>query len=123
MLVRKNRRVELSTGFTQTVRAVVIACGVSSELRSERFIVPRFDYFIDLIISFARYPSHELLSCWDLYLPSIFRHSCCRCIFSCGFLLDSTGALQAIWKTPDSITLSALNVWPEFSKDQSKNGL
>jgi hypothetical protein len=47
---RKNPMVPLSTGFTQTVSAVVIACGVRSRLRSKRLIVARFDYFVDLAV-------------------------------------------------------------------------
>jgi hypothetical protein len=42
--------VQLSIGFTQTVIAVVIARGIRSRLRGERFIVAGFDYFVDLAI-------------------------------------------------------------------------
>jgi hypothetical protein len=42
--------VQLSTGFTQTISAVVVARSVRSRLRSERFIVVRFDYFVDLAV-------------------------------------------------------------------------
>jgi len=49
-LLCKYGMVQLSSGLTQTVSAVVVARGVRSRLRSERFIVARFDYFVDLAV-------------------------------------------------------------------------
>ena len=42
--------VQLSFGSTQTVSAVVIASGIRGRLRSKRFIMARFDYFVDLAV-------------------------------------------------------------------------